>query len=584
MAGRQYFGSSSAQLAQMRMAAKISKIYAQAYQEIDQKLADHTAKFKAQDAQMVADAKAGKISWKQYHAWKKKEVFTGKHFERVKKQIDDQITKANGTAVRIINGERKAVFQDNANVAMYQIDKDFNYGISFNLIDSATLTRLLEDDHDLLPDVYIDDEKTIKWDGKVINSSIVQSIIQGETIPETAARIAQNVVGTNQKSAVRVARTAMTSAQNAGRIQAMHSAQDLGIDVEKLWIATLDNRTRDAHQNLDGQTAKVDSAFESDLGPIMFPGDPNADPANVWNCRCALGWEYPKYRNQYDTRAARDEDGNTIEIPDMTYREWEALKSPEKQPQNIVKPPVAGQPTAKQPDVKQPDAKQPEVRTPITNAGQASDFAEMKDYLEKTYNLKVSGGISKLDFDSVKNAISGYEDIAKTFSRVVDNWSGISTLPDGVMASNGRELFFNPEYFGTKGKIEKTAKEMIRGHYWPDNANVRSIGAHEAAHGVEWAILTERFPKQEWRSHFKYCTVASGIVYNAAEQVKNTEYGKGKSRAELIKSISGYATSDDSEAMAEAFNDYIANGEKANPLSIAIYKETVKQYKETFGE
>lgn len=43
--------------------------------------------------------------------------------------------------------------------------------------------------------------------------------------------------------------------------------------LKRKWIATYDMRTRHAHALLDGQLAEVDEPFESELGPIMFPGD-----------------------------------------------------------------------------------------------------------------------------------------------------------------------------------------------------------------------------------------------------------------------------------------------------------------------
>ena len=32
----------------------------------------------------------------------------------------------------------------------------------------------------------------------------------------------------------------------------------------------------------------IDEPFVNSFGKIMFPGDPHADPANVYNCRCAM--------------------------------------------------------------------------------------------------------------------------------------------------------------------------------------------------------------------------------------------------------------------------------------------------------
>ena len=117
------------------------------------------------------------------------------------------------------------------------------------------------------------------------------------------------------------ARTAITGAQNAGRQQQMEDAAKKGIEVNKKWLATLDNRTRDAHRHLDGREVPYDQSFPSDLGLIRYPGDPNAKPANVYNCRCTMVTIYPKYedRSKPDKRQSKTIDG-------MTYQEWKKGK------------------------------------------------------------------------------------------------------------------------------------------------------------------------------------------------------------------------------------------------------------------
>ena len=47
-------------------------------------------------------------------------------------------------------------------------------------------------------------------------------------------------------------------------------------------------RTRHAHRLLDGQLADVDKPFGANSEIFMYPGDPEADPANVYNCRCTI--------------------------------------------------------------------------------------------------------------------------------------------------------------------------------------------------------------------------------------------------------------------------------------------------------
>ena len=56
-------------------------------------------------------------------------------------------------------------------------------------------------------------------------------------------------------SAVRAARTAVTAAENAGRMDSYHAAEKMGIKLRKRWLSTLDGRTRHAHAILDGPTA-----------------------------------------------------------------------------------------------------------------------------------------------------------------------------------------------------------------------------------------------------------------------------------------------------------------------------------------
>lgn len=93
----------------------------------------------------------------------------------------------------------------------------------------------------------------------------------------------------NKTASVRNARTMATSAENKGRMDSFARAESDGIILQKEWIATRDNRTRDWHAELDGQLKDRNEPFVNSMGEIMYPGDPHADPANTYNCRCTLG-------------------------------------------------------------------------------------------------------------------------------------------------------------------------------------------------------------------------------------------------------------------------------------------------------
>ena len=87
--------------------------------------------------------------------------------------------------------------------------------------------------------------------------------------------------------ALKIARTETTRAMNAGILIA---ASTIPYEVKKQWITSEDERVRGnpfSHVALHGMTIPLDMAFNNGEH-IRFPGDPNASPENVINCRCVL--------------------------------------------------------------------------------------------------------------------------------------------------------------------------------------------------------------------------------------------------------------------------------------------------------
>ena len=115
----------------------------------------------------------------------------------------------------------------------------------------------------------------------------MQGILQGENISKIAKRL-QTVTDMNRNSAIRNARTMVTGAENKGRQDSFKKAQSDGVIMTRKWVATFDERTRAWHSDLNGVEVGLDEPWENDYGEIMFPGDPTADAANVYNCRCSI--------------------------------------------------------------------------------------------------------------------------------------------------------------------------------------------------------------------------------------------------------------------------------------------------------
>jgi SPP1 gp7 family putative phage head morphogenesis protein len=217
----------------------------------------------------------------------------------------------------------------NYNFGTYEVEKNTHLDTSFTLYDRSTVERLVRDNPQLLPPPgkrtarRIAEGKDKLWNQQQIQSVMLQSILQGEPIPKIADRLATAVGDSNKAAAVRNARTMTTGAENAGRVDSYKRAEKMGIKMEQMWVATLDDRTRYEHRQLDGMRVVVGEPFEIDGYTIRFPGDPQAEPEMVYNCRCTLIAAVAG--TQIDQNEAKDLPRNS-KLGDMTYEEWKGEK------------------------------------------------------------------------------------------------------------------------------------------------------------------------------------------------------------------------------------------------------------------
>lgn len=98
-----------------------------------------------------------------------------------------------------------------------------------------------------------------------------------------------------------IARTEATRANNFGNQEGWRQAVEEGAireeDVTREWVYTKDKKTRDSHRRIPALNkggVGLNEPFKSELGDIMYPGDPDADPANTIGCRCTIFLRYRK--------------------------------------------------------------------------------------------------------------------------------------------------------------------------------------------------------------------------------------------------------------------------------------------------
>lgn len=270
---------------------RLQKEYQQAVKETEEKLNDYLRRFQVKDKTWQKWVDEGKKSKEDYIKWRQSQMMVGKRWQNMKDTLAKDMNNTNKIARAMINDDIKSVYALNMNFATYQIEHGLGVDTSFTLYSHDTVQRLMTKNPDMLPppgkkvSQRIRDGKDVRWNKRTIQSVMAQGVLQGESIPKLAHRLAQAVGDRNYKAAIRNARTMTTGAQNAGRIDAHDRARELGCLIDDYWSAVHDNRTRTSHRYLDMQKRDEEGYFSNGL---QYPGDPEGDPAEVYNCRCTI--------------------------------------------------------------------------------------------------------------------------------------------------------------------------------------------------------------------------------------------------------------------------------------------------------
>lgn len=263
---------------------------------------------------MIQKLEDGEIDEKKYMKWRQTEMLIGKRWNDMLGTIGKDMLNADKIAMSYVNDSRLNVYALNANYATYEIEHASHIDTSFSLYNKDTVKMLLKDNPKLLPTYKPNEEKALIWNKRHITSAVTQAVLQGEPIPDLAKRL-RTVTDMDKNAALRNARTAVTCAQNKARFDSYDRAEKIGIKMKKVWLATLDDRTRSSHAEMDGEEVEMDDKFSNGLA---YPGDPSGDPSEVYNCRCRMITQIDKHGTDWTSLENRNSD----KLGDMTYEEW----------------------------------------------------------------------------------------------------------------------------------------------------------------------------------------------------------------------------------------------------------------------
>ena len=216
------------------------------------------------------------------------------------------------------------------------------------------------------------------------------------------------------------------------------------------------------------------------------------------------------------------------------------------------------------------------------SAADTKDLNELAQYMANVGITVDTASLAGQTFENVRAAAASIEFIMNEFPQAglaFDTLLG-KDLRKGAMACasfSGKIMLAN-HYFGmTEQAFASRYDQSTQNGFHPQGTNKDHVAAHEAGHVLEAALIKRSIPggsywdRVEQLKAWDKSKLSGKVISEACRTVKKTPAGKGKTNDDIVKSVSGYAAKNRSEALAECVADYTANRGNANPLSVAVW-------------
>ena len=606
--------------------------YEQAAKETQEKLDKYMKKFTTKDAIWKKSVEAGLKTQEEYDKWRLQAIAAGERWEKMKDRIVADQLHVNQIAREIMDNEMPSIFELNANFALYQVEHDAQIDTSLTLYNREAVGQILRDDPDLLlppgrrVSQQIQEGKAKRWERQKIQSVMTQGILQGESIPKLASRLASAVADSDYKAAVRNARTMATNAQNAGRYDAYNRLTNNGVELTLEWAATLDNRTRHEHRLMHGQRRNVGEPFEVSGVKIMYPAQTgsfmsieNAPQELIWNCRCTILAFVKGY--EHDTIKHSDKMGK------MTFEEWLEAKP---KPQNILHQKNRGD-ELEQDYIKGYRKMNKEADEILAGRKETVDLnktlADVYERRRLSQNLHMTpyediprGDMNPIQVDLKKLNEKAREQFENVISKLSEKYDTslmrIRTMTPQEALGNtafatswhtystgSAEMIVNPIKFGDYGKMISRMKELVTNGYIPrikEGTEGEYVATHEFAHTLinmqeplskskNWVDLDLSRIRAARKEISKIYDEYKQEVKDLEKEFKKAEYDvimgntndttaalRAKERLDAVR-ISRYSLESSDEFMADSFVQ-VQLAEKQSPYARRVVDVLNKYY------
>jgi hypothetical protein len=214
-------------------------------------------------------------------------------------------------------------YSESFDLTSFAVEKSIEVNLAFGMLDESVIRS-----------AHLNELSKIKWSDSLkehaqkyvndIRTELTRGFIEGKGYGAITKAITEKT-GINANKVLRIVRTEGHRVQNAAKILSFENteaaAERLGLKTNRVWLATLDNRTRDSHQTMDGQIADENNLFHYPGGETTEAPGISGPAEEVINCRCTFITQFSEFPQQL-----RKDNITKQFIPNQTYKQWKEGK------------------------------------------------------------------------------------------------------------------------------------------------------------------------------------------------------------------------------------------------------------------
>jgi len=236
---------------------------------------------------------------------------------KLEKSLAAELTKLTGKTARITKTGLAEIFEDSYYRTAFEAEKTVQAKLAFRKLNPDVVKMALQNP---ISGLTLNDRLAKNRADIVINikQTLTQGLIKGSSIDEMSRTLKGTLEGDLVK-AKRVVQTEAHRVKEQAREEAIEHAEEQGVVFKKIWVATLDDVTRDTHAELDGQEADEEGYFHFNGMSAKYPGG-WGDPAMDINCRCTVRVEVMGFEPK--VRRVRGEGV----VPYKDYKQWHSKR------------------------------------------------------------------------------------------------------------------------------------------------------------------------------------------------------------------------------------------------------------------